>query len=65
MLIAEVEPEGSGESIFAFGVDTGVNRLELELNAWGVVAGNDGARESAGDGSAVSMVRLVAIAFGG
>lgn len=65
VLIAEVEPEGSGESIFAFGVETGVNRFEPELNAWGMIAGNDGARERAGDGSAVRMVRLVVAILGG
>ena len=63
MLIADAEPEGSGESIFAFGVDTGVNRVELELNAWGAMAGNDGARERVGDGSAVRMVRLIVVVF--
>lgn len=57
--MAEVEPEGSGESMFALGVETGVKREACELNAWGIIAGKDGTRESAGEGSAISKVRVV------
>lgn len=60
VLVFKVDvPDKSGDSMFAFGVETGVKREECGLKACGEMIGSEGMSDSAGAVSAIRMVRII------